>query len=162
MNATLLSTRILGGCVIREYLSTDRRHFVTWEVPEAVIRAIGIKRIRDQIAIASRGVEKRDRAALRKAAIAGLLRKGKTPVEVAKYLSVSPTYARMIRRESNIPALPLKTPRASPLRDSIIKNFELGVRDTKSFVQLTGVEASYVRRIVRGLASETAYPNPQT
>lgn len=87
------------GVVYRRYRDAAGDVHVTYEVPAAVLRAVGMGRVRRIIKTAQAGARRRKEAKERKARVASLLREGKTVTEVARLVGVTEARIRQLRTE---------------------------------------------------------------
>lgn len=89
-----LETRNRGGIKYRRYLAEDGRVVRTYEVPATVLKAIGMKRVRDALETWQRGEDRR----ARQIRMRELLAQGVKPLAIADELGVTEQRVRQIRK----------------------------------------------------------------
>ena len=89
-----LETRCRGGLKYRRYELDDGRRTSTVEVPVTVLKGIGMKRVREELARWQRGEEMRER----QVKIRERLAEGIKPTAIAHELGVTDQRVRQIRK----------------------------------------------------------------
>lgn len=84
------------GLKRRRYEAPSGERFTTYEVPEALLRAVGLEKVRAALASIERGNEMRRRSALLKAAVAA--NPGVKSAALALDLGCHESYVRLIRQ----------------------------------------------------------------
>ena len=93
-----LETRQREGVRYRRYRAEDGSTYATYEVPISVLRAIGMKRVRERIEIFNRGQRQRAQQRGRKVMIEHYLLDGWKPTAIANEVGVSEAYVRKVRQ----------------------------------------------------------------
>ena len=86
------------GLRARRYLMPDGSRLVTWEIPAAVIKGVGLQRVRDAMAAWLRGQKNRASSSVRLHRIEELLGQGVKPTAIAHEVGVSDSYVCQVRR----------------------------------------------------------------
>ena len=90
-----LETRKRGGMTVRRYERDDGQRVSTYEVPVAVIKALGMKKFREALVTYARGEAARQAAVARRDAV--LARPGWKATAVAHDLGITEARVRQIR-----------------------------------------------------------------
>jgi DNA-directed RNA polymerase specialized sigma subunit len=87
------------GLRSRRYLLDDGRRITTLELPESVLKSVGLERVRQQLKVWNRGELQRADQRVRRLRINELLRQDVKPTAIANEVGVTEARVRQIRKE---------------------------------------------------------------
>lgn len=95
----VIETREVDHGMRRRRYDAGTHRFTTFEVPAAVLKAFGMKRVREQLAVWQRGEERRADARVRRKLIEKRLAEGVKPDAIGAEVGVCGERVRQIRKE---------------------------------------------------------------
>jgi DNA-directed RNA polymerase specialized sigma subunit len=87
------------GLRSRRYLLDDGSRITTLELPESVLKSVGLERVRQQLKVWNRGELQRADQRVRRLRINELLRQDVKPTAIANEVGVTEARVRQIRKE---------------------------------------------------------------